>query len=121
TPLAAIMSSIELLADYSDQLPQQEKAELAGVIKSSVRRMTGMLENILVIGKSEAGRLEFRPGVVDLHALCAHAIEDARAAVAEGHEFVLVREQAHTAHYLDENLLRHILNNLLANAAKYSA
>jgi signal transduction histidine kinase len=41
--------------------------------------------------------------------------------VAEGHEFVLVREQAHTAHYLDENLLRHILNNLLANAAKYSA
>jgi K+-sensing histidine kinase KdpD len=55
TPLAAIMSSIELLADYSDQLPQQEKAELAGVIKSSVRRMTGMLENILVIRQVGGG------------------------------------------------------------------
>jgi signal transduction histidine kinase len=93
---------------------------LAGVIKSSVRRMTGMLENILVIGKSEAGRLEFRPAVIDLHALCVLAIEDARAAVGDEHEFVLAREQAHTAHYLDENLLRHILNNLLSNAAKYS-
>jgi PAS domain S-box-containing protein len=120
TPLAAIMSSIELLADYADQLPKDEKAELAGVIKSSVRRMTGMLENILVIGKSEAGRLEFRPAVIDLHALCVLAIEDARAAVGDEHEFVLAREQAHTAHYLDENLLRHILNNLLSNAAKYS-
>jgi PAS domain S-box-containing protein len=120
SPLAAIMSAVDLLADGGEQLPREEKTELAGVIKSSVRRMTAMLEDILILGRSEAGRLEFRPAMVDLHALCAHAIEEVRTAVGQGHQFVLAADQSDKAHHLDENLLRHVLNNLLTNAARYS-
>ncbi|MSQ60281.1 MAG: hypothetical protein EXR36_11735 [Betaproteobacteria bacterium] len=45
TPLAAILSSIELIAGYGERLPEDEKTELAGVIKSSVKGMSQMLED----------------------------------------------------------------------------
>lgn len=120
TPLAAIMSSTELLADYGDRLPEQEKTELIDVIKSSVRRMTQMLEDILVIGKADAGRLDYRPAPVEVDALLARIVHDVRRTTQTTHEMRIDNRVAGRILWLDQRLFIHVLQNLLINAIKYS-
>jgi len=124
TPLAAILSSSELLKYYGDRLPAEEKAELVDGIGQSVRRMTHMLDDVLTIGRAEADRLGFAPTRLPLCSLCAGLVEEAlRADQAErGHsgriEFRMPGGEVEAL--LDEKLMRHILGNLLSNALKYS-
>lgn len=47
TPLAAILSSQELLKYHGDRLPAEQKAELLGLIEAAVSRLTGLLDNTL--------------------------------------------------------------------------
>ncbi len=122
TPLAAILSSTELLRDYGERLSAEEKAELTHSIESGVQRMAQMLDRVLRIGQLDAGLLEFRPQPLRLRALCDSLLAGVRGQHAHSPcalvaDFAVAEDQ--TA-LLDEKLLRHIFENLLSNAVKYS-
>jgi signal transduction histidine kinase len=126
TPLATILSSAELLKYYSDKMPKEERIELIDSIETGVRRMTQMLDDVLLIGKVEAEKLEFSPKPVSLEALC-RALRDEALTVAAGaarqgdkSEIELVMTACDINVVIDEKLIRHILGNLLSNAVKYS-
>jgi PAS domain S-box-containing protein len=123
TPLATILSSAELLRHYGEKLPGEERVELFESIEQSVKRMTRMLEDVLLIGRAEADRLEFRPQATALEPLVARLVDEARAAaVSDGIDArfeTTVRGDADHVE-LDGKLFAHILGNLLSNAAKYS-
>jgi PAS domain S-box-containing protein len=122
TPLATILSSAQLLRRYGERLPESERGELYDTIETAVKRMTTMLEDILLIGKAESNRLEFKPGPLRLAPFCERVIAETRAAAGgrERHLLKLDAAGADAPVMLDEKLLRHILDNLLANAMKYS-
>jgi len=125
TPLAAILSSAQLMRLYGERMPAAEKEELAGSIEDGVQRMSKMLDDILVIGRAEAGMLVFRPAVLDVRAFCHSLLEEARAASAASRrgprpELVLACRDDAPSRIADEKLLRHALGNLLSNAVKYS-
>ncbi len=124
TPLATILSSTDLLAHYYARLPQQERDELFGSIALAVKRMTKMLEDILVIGKDEEERMEFKPLPMALDALCHAMVQEQRSELTGAgplrHTLDLtIRGDALHASF-DEKLMRHIFGNLLSNAIKYS-
>ncbi len=123
TPLATILSSTELLRHYGDRLPDTERTDILGSIEIAVKRMTQMLEGILMIGRADAGRLEFAPTPqVPAALLQAMADEAARAAAgATGISRLRFRSATGGAAWLlDEGLLRHVVGNLVGNAFKYS-
>jgi PAS domain S-box-containing protein len=120
TPLATILSSVELIEQYSDRLPASEKAEILGSIKVAVKRMTGMLENILMIGKADSGHFAFEPAPLNLRELCQRVIEEVRTTASAVHEFKFNCIGDCERGSMDERLVRHILTNLLSNAVKYS-
>jgi len=121
TPLAFILSSAELLKHYGDRLPEPEKADVIATIETGVRRMTQMLDRVLLLGKVEAQMLEFQPAQVNLQVLCQDLVEDARIQHSEaGCELALEFEARPAVGLFDEKLLRHIFGNLLSNAIKYS-
>ena len=120
TPLAAILSAAELLREYSDRMPESEKAEILESIGAGVHRMTRMLDRVLLIGQVDAQMLEFRPQQIDLPALC-HAIVDEARLQSKGACTVETRFSPSVANGLfDAKLLRHIFGNLLSNAIQYS-
>jgi signal transduction histidine kinase len=124
TPLAAILSSAELLRDYRDRLPAAERDELLGIVQSSVRRMGRMLDDVLALGRADAQALAFAPAPLALRPLVESVLADARRAAADaGHGQAPVRLRLRGSaapRALDERLLRHMLANLVGNAIKYS-
>ena len=120
TPLATILSSAELLEHYSDGLSAEDKLKMLHGIQGAVKRMNAMIEDVLVIGKAEAGALQFEPKPVDLRELCRKVVEELRLGVAKQHVIQFEQQFERGNLNLDEKLLRHILTNLLSNAVKYS-
>jgi PAS domain S-box-containing protein len=117
TPLATILSSAELIEDHGARLPAAERLEVIGLIKGAVKRMTEMVEQVLLIGKAEASGLAFHPALLDAAQLCRTLAAEARRGGAPVHLEVSGEKPVRL---LDEKLLRHILSNLISNAIKYS-
>ena len=124
TPLATILLSTDLLKHYIDRLPPIEREELFNSINHAVRRMTKMLEDILTIGKAEAEQTKFNPGTLAIDVFCRDLVEQV---LSEQESMGSKRSQVNLSFegtcrqaQFDEKLLRHIFENLLSNAAKYS-
>ncbi|MBX3652594.1 MAG: PAS domain S-box protein [Ramlibacter sp.] len=121
TPLAAILSAGELLRDYGDRLPADEKAELLDSIAAAVQRMSRMMDRVLLLGKADAQMLEFAPQPLDLVPLCRQFVDEAKAQHPDSASEVVTAFAPDLRRGLyDEKLLRHIFGNLLSNALKYS-
>jgi PAS domain S-box-containing protein len=121
TPLAAILSAEELLRHYGERLPPAERIEILDSIAAGVQRMSRMMDRVLLLGKADAGMLEFEPRVLELAPLCRQLVEEARAQQPEqANDVALQVDVAAGRGAYDEKLLRHIFSNLLSNALKYS-
>ena len=140
TPLAIIKSSADILQRYSDRFSQQKKDSHLNRIKSSVDRMTQLLNDVLTFTKAEAGALPCHPQPLDVVKFCRELIEDQKIIAEENYtlNFTYLNSPENrsegatstaTSHSplstplitnLDEQLLRQILTNLLTNAIKYS-
>lgn len=119
TPLGIIGSSAQILDRYLTRLGDEERAEHLDNISVSVKRMAAMMEDMLVLSRVDSGRMEFRPAPIALGDFCRRLLDELHSAHG-GDTALEVAADAEVTANADENLLRHILNNLLTNAQKYS-
>lgn len=120
TPLAGILSSIELLDNYGSRLPDEERREIVGHVRTAVARMTSMVEQMLMTSKLESGRFMFEPRVEVLPALLAQLSAEMDQAHPQAARIQMRCDGLEQPRLVDAQLLRHILVNLLTNALKYS-
>ncbi|WP_353929572.1 PAS domain S-box protein [Okeanomitos corallinicola TIOX110] len=121
TPLSTILSSAELLEHYRYKWSEDKQLTHLHRIETAVHRMTEMLDDILVSGKAEAGKLEYRPISLDLVQYCHQLVEEVKLNVKNQHFISFSSEDKSICCYMDDKLLGHIFTNLLSNAIKYSA
>ena len=119
TPLEIIMSSVDNLARYHDRLSPEKREQLLRTINKSVRRMSMMMEEVLVLGRLETERMTFKPATLDLRTVCQRICDEIESATASRCPIHL-EVDTQDPPFGDENVLRHILTNLLSNAVKYS-
>ncbi len=120
TPLATIGSSTELLQRYCQEVMDDKKSKHFQQIKTSINQMTQLLDDVLVIGKADAGKLEFRPLPIDLVRFCGNLVEELQLNAGQRHIIAFTSQGEFPSACMAENLLRQILTNLLSNAIKYS-
>lgn len=120
TPLTAILGSTELLRHYSHTWTDNKKLLYFNRIQANVQHMIQLLEDVLLLGKAEAGKLKFEPKKLDLVQLCRTLVAELEHLPGTEHTLVFTEQCKFTNVYMDEQLLRHILGNLLSNAIKYS-
>jgi signal transduction histidine kinase len=121
TPLAVILSSTELLRNHLDRLSPERREQQLHSIHSSTMQMAKLIEEVLLLGKVEAGRMTFEPAPLDLRAFCAQLVDEALSATRRRCRITLTcSPDLPPAVQADAALLRHIFSNLLSNAAKYS-
>lgn len=120
TPLGIIMSAIELVRHCDDRLPPEQRKELQQDIFNSTQHMAGMMEQMLVLGRVEAGKLACQPTSCDLDTLAGKLTDECLSAT---NQKCVIRWRAEgdlSGAMADEALLRHIFSNLIHNAVKYS-
>jgi PAS domain S-box-containing protein len=121
TPLGVIMVSAEVLQRYIDRLRPDQRAEHLESIIRSVRRMSGMMEDVLLLSRVEAGAVHFSPTEVNLRVLCGRVVDEVRSATnAAAPVQVNFAADMPVVASGDTKLIHHILTNLLSNAIKYS-
>lgn len=120
TPLGVIVSSTQLLDKYFARLSEAERTEQLAEIQESADRMKDLIEEVLLLGKVESGRMECHPAPVNLRSLCDRAIADVARAAPSGCRIELQLNGAPTEAWLDEKLALIVLTNLLGNGVKYS-
>lgn len=120
TPLASIYSNSQLLHRYHTKWDEEKKNQSFMRIYDSVNMMTGMLENVSLIGKEQSGRFTFRPESLNLNEFAARIVEESHLTLNTTNRVQLSIQGDFTHVLLDQVLLRHILVNIISNAIKYS-
>ncbi|MBD1844587.1 response regulator [Cyanobacteria bacterium FACHB-63] len=120
-PLNTILFSTELLQRYGTQITEQKKETYLERIQDSVKRMHQLLTDVLTIGETEAGKLQFIPQSLDLIRFCKELVDEFHLTDKRKSSIAFSYNETNGSYSrLDERLLRHILTNLLSNAVKYS-
>lgn len=120
TPLGIIMSAIELMRHYEDRLPPDQRAELQRDIFDATRHMADLMEQVLLLGRVEAGKFACKPLPCDLDMLARKLTDECLAATNRRCPLDWCAEVDLMGALADEALLRHVFSNLLNNAVKYS-
>ncbi len=120
TPLTVIMTSSYLVERYL--LPDSGDKPMSHLdkIRKSVNMMVQMLENVLNIGRSESGEIDFMPEKIDISQLIDDIITETRAVISKTIDYNLSIKLKSNTIITDKNLLRQILSNIILNAAKFS-
>jgi signal transduction histidine kinase len=120
TPLSTIMSSVDLIARYSEG-PQQERIlKHVERIRGKVRDLTGMLNDFLSLERLEQGAVHPNPEAIDIVHLCFEIIEEHRELAKAGQEVRYEHTGAERTVHHDRRMLATMIGNLLGNAIKYS-
>ena len=120
TPLTTIFSASELLEHYGSRWNLEKQVSYLKQIQNSVKHMTRLLDDVLLISAGEAGKLKFEPVLLNIVDFCQSLVEEFRLGQDCRHTLNFTFEGDLQSAELDEKLLRHVLSNLLSNAAKYS-
>ena len=120
TPLGIIQSSAEILSDYHEQLSRPERQEQLESIVKNTRRMAGMMEEVLVLSRLDAAKMEFKPAPLDIAAFARRVLCEVKSANEQKCVIELSVAPVSQKGWADERLLGHIFTNLLSNAVKYS-
>jgi hypothetical protein len=119
-PLTTINSSSALLQHYCRDVMDDKKSKHFQKIKISIEQMIQLVDDVLLIGKDDAGKLEFNPAPLDLAELCHNLVEELQLNAGSQNTIAYTSQGKFANACMDENLLRKILTNLLSNAIKYS-
>lgn len=121
TPLASITYAGEMLSNFVRFLPEDRAPKghrYVAIVLESAQRMGELMDDLLLLGRIESGRLTCAPIQVEL---CVFAEELRQEVRQNSHRIQLDLPPTLPTHaLLDPNLLRHSLVNLLSNALKYS-
>lgn len=120
-PLNTILLAAGLLQSNDEKLTEEKKINHFKMIRSAIKNVAQLLDEVSFIGKADAGKLQFQVYALDLECFCHQIVEDTQLNALEKQvtiEFIISGDFSFTL--WDENLLKHILGNLLNNAIKYS-
>jgi len=118
TPLSTIMSSVDLIARYTEGNDKVEKH--VARIRIKVREMTAMLNEFLSLERIEQGLITCQPVEVDIVHLGIELIEELRALTKSGQSIGYDHEGDERMVTLDRQMLGNVITNLVTNAVKYS-
>lgn len=115
-PLGVVMALFEMVGnDNPDALPSED----AEAIDVSLKRMKGLIDELLDIAKGESGALQLRRRRMDLGPLVSEAAVAARSLV-RGHTISIETTPAELLGEIDDARMARVLGNLVSNAIKYS-
>lgn len=119
TPLSAIIGSTSSLRSLGERFDRRTQLELLDTIREEAERLNRFVDNVLDMTKLESGSLHPRVLPVDIGESLSAVISDVTAHLGQ-HRMALTLAPDLPLARIDPILMRHVIANLLDNAAKFS-
>jgi PAS domain S-box-containing protein len=120
TPLTTVLSSTELLERYGRSWEIETYKSQIERIKKSVKYLTNLMDEVLMISRSDSGKIKLDLKPIDVERLCKNLADDIKLIITDKHKLNFQISLSTKKMLFDEKLLKFIITNLLSNAAKYS-
>jgi len=120
TPLANIMIACELLKNFGTSMPARRSRSILADLMTGVASMVQTINDLLLAGKIEEGKLGFTPTSFLLPDFLRRCCLEVQPDLTLPSRIEIAFRDGALNVTADERLLLHILKNLLENALKYS-
>jgi PAS domain S-box-containing protein len=123
SPLTTIQTSSDLIdmVLVNDHLAEHQKvSKYTQRIRTQVRRLNNILNDILVLGRLEAQQMPLKSEWIDLSLLMKDLLDQITHMSDDTRTLEIVNKAKNTQFWADYNLIMHLLLNLISNAFKYS-
>jgi PAS domain S-box-containing protein len=120
TPLTTISLASGFLKKYKQKLTGEEMDNKLANIEKQVGHMTHLLDDVLMIGKAEAGKISVRMVEVNILDFFTRICTEVEQTTGRTHRARIVSQLDIPTVVSDEKLMRNIVINLLTNAIKFS-
>ncbi len=120
TPLTSIIGYLEIVRDGDAGALPDEVDRFLGIVDRSARHLNGLVDDLLVVGRNQEGRLDLELGEVDLAEIVAECVES--AATSAGEKRIGLTLDADPGLLLegDRKRLTQLCSNLVGNAIKFT-
>jgi two-component system, sensor histidine kinase and response regulator len=120
TPLATISFATGFLSKYWQKLDADGIDQKLKRIESQVKHMIGLLEDVLILGKTDSGQTEIKPKLIPFLDFINPILEQIGFATNNKNEIKMNENATQCSIYIDEEIGKNIFINLLTNASKFS-
>ncbi|MCJ7465948.1 MAG: PAS domain S-box protein [Maribacter sp.] len=120
TPLSGILTSITLLAKYTDTDQQDKRDKHITTIRNKVRYLDAILNDFLGVERLESGKISYKLVPFPLSKIVNEVIYDANMLLKTGQRISYPENIDGIILKFDEKILELALSNLVNNAIKYS-
>ena len=120
TPLTSISGSLALLAGGGAGELSDKAARLIAIAQSNSQRLVRLINNVLDIGKIEAGEFKMKLEPLDLREVAQRSIDSMQAYAGNYGVRLVLADGPSVAVRGDVDRLVQVTTNLLANACKFS-
>ncbi|ADB39402.1 PAS/PAC sensor signal transduction histidine kinase [Spirosoma linguale DSM 74] len=123
TPLSTMQTSVDLINNYL-QVPSDKSSSSIhrhlNIIQNEIKKYNNLINDMLILGKVEAGKVKVNLEQIDLVEFCKKIINAYFVDNLQGRKVELNHEKPSMFIFLDVSLMEHVLVNLLSNALKFS-
>jgi len=123
TPITSIQMSTDIIDLHLRELDLpcgDDVTRHIGIINKEIERFQGIMNDILILGKTESDAIELNKSMVCLVTLINRSIERIRETSAEERVIVPKFQGHERLVFIDGSQIQHIIENLISNAYKFS-
>ena len=120
TPLSAIQLSASLIDKYTEKQDTANVEKHTSKIKNSINNLTTILNDFLSLERLEAGKVEANPNWFNIISFAEEITEEMQMMTKQNQHIIYEHTGITASVFLDPNLLRNCVINLISNAVKYS-
>lgn len=119
-PLSTFKNVTELLRDNFDILNKEEQLKLLDTINATSNSLYELLENLLNWSRSQTGRIQFNPMLIDLKWIVNNNLSLLETAAETKSISLEINIPDNMMIFADTNMLNTIIRNLVSNAVKFT-
>lgn len=122
TPLSAITFVAGSMKKYWSKMEPIKIEEKLSKIEDQVMHMKSLLEDMLIIGQAQSGKIRNKPLNTNLGKFIDNIVEEVCSSTKKSHEILIIdnKKLKNSTIFIDQKIGRNILINLLSNAIKFS-
>jgi PAS domain S-box-containing protein len=119
-PFNSIMGLSQLLLDDLQKMDPYTVEKYVEVINTTSQKTYNLLEDLLLWTRSQSGKLDFKPRIIDFAKTCEDTIDNMRTTAVSKKITINYSGTGNMTLLADEDMLKVVLRNLISNAIKFT-